>query len=373
MRLALAQALLSRADCLLLDEPTNHLDLAGVLWLQHFLNTQLNPDCMLVMISHDKAFVDAVVTDIIEIRRQTIEQGPGNFTGWQQRRAQERETISSLVEANEKERKRTKDMIQKMRQNAGSSKKEADPNKLRQAKQRETQLYGKKGANGEEKTYGRLELSEYNGKVVDIKALAADKLSQEEKTKIKLPEVGKLSGNLLQLEGANFRIEEAKRTILHNVKLTLEPESRVAVVGTNGAGKTTLLRWLEGAQWPSGSNARRHPKMKVAHVSQHHLERLEEHLMDNSLEYMRSVLPPLEPGSILMLHYVMFPRKRPSMVIWPTLGLGELPGKSLEPYLVVKKLAWLWQRKSGTSRTCCFWTSQPIIWMWRRWMLSLMP
>merc|ERR1712070_1205198 len=89
MRLALAQALLSRADCLLLDEPTNHLDLAGVLWLQDFLQKKLDPDTILVMISHDRAFVDTVVTDIVEIRQQRIHQGVGNYSQWAEMRDQE--------------------------------------------------------------------------------------------------------------------------------------------------------------------------------------------------------------------------------------------------------------------------------------------
>merc|ERR1712060_609513 len=71
--------------------------------------------------------------------------------------------------------------------------------------------------------------------------------------------------------------------------------SRVAVVGTNGAGKTTLLRWLEGEQWPN-DKAHRHMKLKVAHVSQHHLERLEDHLTETCVDWIRGVLPPLEPG-----------------------------------------------------------------------------
>jgi ATPase subunit of ABC transporter with duplicated ATPase domains len=297
MRVALAQALLSRADCLLLDEPTNHLDFAGVLWLQHFLQNKLNPDCMLVIISHDKTFLDAVVTDIVEVRRQNIEQGSGNYSAWQQRKAQERETIISKVEANERERERTKEMIQKMRESAASGKKgkEADANKLRQAKQREVQLYGKIGNTGESKTYGRLELSTYNGQSVDIKALAAEKLGPEEAIKIKLPEPELLNGALLRLDGASFTIAEVSRTILRNVKISLEPQSRVAVVGSNGAGKTTLLRWLEGEQWPN-SGAQRHPKLKVAHVSQHHLERLEDHLTETCVDWIRGVLPPLEPG-----------------------------------------------------------------------------
>lgn len=297
MRIALAQALLSRADCLLLDEPTNHLDYAGVVWLQHFLKSKLDPDCMLVMISHDRSFLDDVVTDIVEICRQDIEQGPGNFSSWQQRKELEREAIASKLEANERERERTKDMIHKMRESAASSKrgKEADANKLRQAKQRETQLYGKISSSGEAKTYGRLELANVNGRVVDIKALAADKLAVEEKTKIKLPEPGELSGALLHMDGASYTIQEVNRTLLRGVKVLLEPQSRVAVVGVNGAGKTTLLRWLEGEQWPE-NKASRHPKLKLAHISQHHLEGLECHLAATCVDWFRGQLPPLEPG-----------------------------------------------------------------------------
>jgi ATPase subunit of ABC transporter with duplicated ATPase domains len=298
MRLALAQALLSRADCLLLDEPTNHLDLAGVLWLQDFLQNKLDPDCMLIMISHDRIFLDTVVTDIIEIRQQGILQGPGNYSTWSEMRQQERDAIQSKVDANEKERERTKAMVQHMRQSAASHKKgkEADANKLRQAKQRETQLYGKISSSGEAKTYGRLELASFNGKIVDLKALAAEKLTVDEKMKIKLPEPEALSGALLQLDGASYIIKEINRTILKNVKVLLHPRSRVAVVGSNGSGKTTLLRWLEGdAQWPE-NKAKRHPKLKIAHVSQHHLEHLDKHLEETCLEWLRGVLPPLQPG-----------------------------------------------------------------------------
>lgn len=296
MRLALAQALLSRADCLLLDEPTNHLDLAGAIWLHNFLQNDLNPDCMLVMISHDRAFLDDVVTDIVEIRRQDIIQASGNYTSYVRRREQERDTINAKLEANDRERQRTKEMIQNMRKTAASNKKgkEADGNKLRQAKQRENQLYGKVSSSGEELTYGRLEVVDYGGKKTDIKDLAAE-LAPEEVLKIKLPEPEVLTDQLLSFEGASFTIKEAKRTILKNVTLSVEPASRIAVVGLNGAGKTTLLRWLEGEQWPR-NKSQRHPRLKVAHVSQHHLEKLEDCLKDSCVEWIRGVLPALEPG-----------------------------------------------------------------------------
>jgi ATP-binding cassette subfamily F protein 3 len=139
-------------------------------------------------------------------------------------------------------------------------------------------------------------LADFNGKTVDLKALAADKLAVDEKMKITLPEPELLSGALLQLDGASYTIKEINRTILKNVKVILHPQSRIAVVGSNGAGKTTLLRWLEGdEQWPE-NKAKRHPKLKIAHVSQHHLEHLEEHLEQTCLEWIRDVLPPLQPG-----------------------------------------------------------------------------
>merc|ERR1711907_386436 len=102
-------------------------------------------------------------------------------------------------------------------------------------------------------------------------------------------------GSLLSIDGANFIIPENRRTILKNVKISLSPRSCVAVVGSNGAGKTTLLRWLEGQQWPQ-NGAERHPKLKVAHISQHHLEKLEACLTETCVDWIRAVLPPLEPG-----------------------------------------------------------------------------
>jgi len=115
------------------------------------------------------------------------------------------------------------------------------------------------------------------------------------KTKIKLPEPEQLSGCLLQLERASFVIPGTKSPILRNVNVNLQPDSRVAIVGANGAGKTTLLRLLEGQQWPD-RGAHRHTKLKIAHVSQHHLETLEAHLNENCAVYLRSQLPQPAPG-----------------------------------------------------------------------------
>merc|ERR1712151_9211 len=132
---------------------------------------------------------------------------------------------------------------------------------------------------------------------VDIHELAAEKLAFDgPAAKIKLLEPEQLNGCLLQLERASFVVPETTTRILQNIKLNIQPKSRIAVVGANGAGKTTLLRLLEGEQWPD-SGAFRHTKLKVAHVSQHHLETLEAHLRETCVSYVRAQLPDPSPGN----------------------------------------------------------------------------
>jgi len=304
MRLGLAQALLSRADCLLLDEPTNHLDLVGVLWLQNYLRKRLSEDCILLVISHDREFLDKVTTDTIEVRQRKIEQGSGNYSVWEQRKSEEKETITSKLNAAERQEKKNVEMIQRMKEQAQKKGKDADPNKQRQAKERQIKTFGKVSSSGEQMTYGRLGMSGVGGHkfrlsyahegVLDIHELAADKLGGDgATTKIKLPEPEQLTGILLQLNGASYKVAEPKRTILRDVSLSIRPESRIAIVGANGAGKSSLLRLLEGEQWPC-NGASRHTKLKLAHVSQHHLQSLEAQLDTTPLEHLRSCIASFE-------------------------------------------------------------------------------
>ena len=101
-----------------------------MLWLQEFLMHKLDPTCMLLMISHDRAFLDTVVTDIVEIRQKQIRQGPGNYSQWAEMREQERSAVSAKLEANEREHERTKEMIQHMRQSACKKGKEGDARQI---------------------------------------------------------------------------------------------------------------------------------------------------------------------------------------------------------------------------------------------------
>jgi ATP-binding cassette subfamily F protein 3 len=305
MRLALAQALLSRADCLLLDEPTNHLDLVGVLWLQQYLQNKVSSDTILVMISHDRVFLDHVITDVVQIRHQQIEQMAGNYSSFKQAQEEEVKSIQSRLSAVENQEKKAKESLQKMKEQSQKKGKDVDPNKLRQAKERENKLFGKTSSSGEAQTYGRLALSSANGGsykltyahhgIVDIHELAAEKLAADgPKVKMKLLEPEELDGVLLETAKADFKI--GSRTILQKVKINIQPKSRIAIVGPNGAGKTTLLRLLQGEQWPENSG-KRHRKLKIAHVTQNHLQDLEAHLGISCLEYFRRCLPDPEPGN----------------------------------------------------------------------------
>jgi ATPase subunit of ABC transporter with duplicated ATPase domains len=193
-----------------------------------------------------------------------------------------------------------------MKEQSQKKGKDVDPNKQRQAKERQIKLLGKTSSSGESLTYGRIGLVGANGgryhvgpamnvAPIDIHELAADKLSPDGvKIKMKLPEPEELDGVLLETESASFKIED--RVILRGVKINIQPKSRIAVVGPNGAGKTTLLRLLQGEQWPD-TKAQRHRKLKIAHVSQNHLQDLEAHLAEAAVDYFRTCLPTAGPMS----------------------------------------------------------------------------
>lgn len=142
---------------------------------------------------------------------------------------------------------------------------------------------------------GKYKLSYAGDGIVDIHELAADKLAADgPPIKIKFLEPEHLDGVLLETEGASFKIGD--RTILRGLKFNVQPGCRIAVVGENGAGKTTLLRLLMGEQWLDNKSTR-HRKLKIAQVTQNHLQDLQSQLNKTCVEYLRHCLPAPEPGN----------------------------------------------------------------------------
>ena len=250
MRLNLAQALMCRSDLLLLDEPTNHLDLDAVIWLEGWLKKY--PGTLLV-ISHDREFLDAVVTHMLSIADQRVELFSGDLTGFERKRSERLAQQQSMFEKQQRERAHLQRFVDRFR---------AQATKARQAQSRIKALE----------------------RMVDIAPVrAASSISFEFRAPPNLPTP------LLRL--AEVEAGYGNRRILGDVKLNLSPGDRIALLGANGAGKSTLIKLLAGVLAPISGERIAARDLAIGYFAQHQLEQLDakatavEHLLriDKSL------------------------------------------------------------------------------------------
>lgn len=236
MRLNLAQALMCRSDLLLLDEPTNHLDLEAVIWLEEWLRAYPGT---LLLISHDRDFLDRVVTHIAHIEQCKLTLYTGNYSAFEIKRAEVLAQQQSLYEKQQREIAHMQHFIDRFR---------AKATKARQAQSRI-------------KALERMEI---------ISAAHVDSPFHFEFRK---PD--KLPHTLLQLEMAD--VGYAENIILKNVGLVISQGERIGLLGHNGAGKSTLIKMLAGEIAPL-SGAREDAKdLKLGYFAQHQLEQLDDH------------------------------------------------------------------------------------------------
>ncbi|MFW2003154.1 ATP-binding cassette domain-containing protein [Acinetobacter ursingii] len=205
MRLNLARTLMSRSDLLLLDEPTNHLDLDAILWLEDWLNSY---EGTLVLISHDRDFLDAITDHILHIENQELTLYTGNYSTFETTRA---ERLAQQQQAFEKQQE-TRAHLQKY-----IDRFKAQATKARQAQSRIKQLE---------------RMQELAPAHVDTPFTFSFR------------EPSKMSSPLLALEHAD--IGYASKLIVTNVNLQITPTSRIGLLGMNGAGKSTLIKSLVG-------------------------------------------------------------------------------------------------------------------------------
>jgi len=234
MRLNLARALMCPSDCLLLDEPTNHLDIDAVAWLERWL---LRYDGTLMLISHDRDFLDTVCTRILSFEHGRLHVYTGNYSAAEQQRAErqaQQQAEAAKVQARVAEINR---FVSRFR---------AQANKARQAQSRLKEL----------------------DRLPQIEAAQADSPYRFE-----LPAAEKTSDPLLHLRDATLGYGDS--TILSQVNLSLRPGQRVAVLGRNGAGKSTLLKSLAGTQQLLSGERTVGEHLQIGYFAQHQLDALD--------------------------------------------------------------------------------------------------
>jgi len=290
-RLAMASALFVEPELLLLDEPTNHLDLRGLRWLQRYLRDEFRGTMLVV--AHDRAFLDAVATDIIlfEGVKGTLTYFHGTLEEFETRTADSSAAMQRQVAALERKKKHIEQSVDKMKQAAAG--KHGDQKKSDLVASREKKL----GRMGLEKT---ADGKKFNAQKHGIRAGAANHNDGESKgsgTMRKMvgtsllpksaPELKWGFGDsaplglsddapLLELRSVGFAYPGGGQpTLFSGVELSLGSRCRVALVGRNGTGKSSLMRLLTGEAEPSAGEVWRHRGLRVAHYSQHLAESLD--------------------------------------------------------------------------------------------------
>ena len=246
MRLNLAQALMCRSDLLLLDEPTNHLDLDAVIWLQSWL---VGYQGTLILISHDREFLDAVVRHVANIEHAKLTLYTGNYTAFEKIRAERLAQQQSAYEKQQREKAHMQKYVNRFRAQATK------------AKQAQSRL----------KALGRME---------EISAAQIDSPFN-----FKFFEPDKLPERLINVEGASIGYGDTM--IVENLKLQLMPSQRIGLIGPNGAGKSTLIKYLAGELTAKTGESWQAQDLKIGYFAQHQLEQL--NLEQTALEQLRDI------------------------------------------------------------------------------------
>ena len=246
MRLNLAQALICRSDLLLLDEPTNHLDLDAVLWLESWLKRYPGT---LILISHDRDFLDNVINQTIHIEHQKLNCYSGNYSAFERQRIELLAQQQSMYDKQQKQKAHLQKFVDRFKAKASK------------AKQAQSRV----------KALERME------------QLAPAHVDSPFDFQFFKPE--SLPNPLVTME--NVQLSYGETVILEKIKLNLVPGSRIGLLGRNGAGKSTLIKLLSGELTPKSGVFDIGQGVKLGYFAQHQLETLD--VTHSPLDHLRQL------------------------------------------------------------------------------------
>ncbi|CAO3567323.1 unnamed protein product [Mortierella alpina] len=293
MRIALAQALFLKPDLLLLDEPTNHLDLPAIIWLQNYLLQNLNEDQTIVVVSHDRSFLNSVSQEIIRLRDHKLDYFPGNYDEYEMKLEDKAKMKDRISAALEKKRKHAQDTINKQR---SIMSKTGDDKRGAVIASRQKKLERLAGYNKTESGH-RFKQSYVPGFHLNMGLLVV-KEAPEPSVTIPLPEPKELRGNpttLLSLNNVTFSYPGApasSKPVIQNVSLSLHHSSRIALLGPNGCGKSTLMSLLSGEVMPTSGTVEKFSSLvRIGYFSQHNVDQLDGQSTKSAMTYLMDTFP----------------------------------------------------------------------------------
>jgi len=258
MRVSLTCALFANPSLLLLDEPTNHLDLEAVLWLEKYLTTTFTGT--LVVVSHDRHFLNEIVTDVVHFHRGNLKTFRGDISNFEGVREEDQIRQIRLREQQEAKREHLQKYIDLHAQAGENGVKAA---RQRKSKQKKLDKLGVMAQDGKKWK------ASYDGDAEEV-----EDFKEDEKVELAFPDPGGFDGDIIRLERVEFGYSPDK-ILLSDVDLSISLSSRAALLGRNGMGKSTLIKLAVGGLQPSKGKAVIDNRAKIEYLAQHQLEQLD--------------------------------------------------------------------------------------------------
>lgn len=256
MRAALASALFASPDLLLLDEPTNGLSLDAVVWLENYIQSNLAKSTTLVVVSHDRVFLNNVVDNVIQIENQALHYYKGDVDTFEKTKAQLNAQKRREREAQLGKIAHMQKFVDKFRYNAK-----------------------------------RASLAQSRIKAISrMERVLCDEVFSEPEMKLEFPDPGDdVAGPLIMCESITFSYDANSKPLFSNVDFTLSPGDKVVLLGLNGLGKSTFLKLISGELEPTHGCVRRKPTCRMSMFAQHSVEQLDSN--STPLEFLLERFP----------------------------------------------------------------------------------